>query len=103
MAPTAERKPRLDVIVHPPKHGAPCPVLLPGHTYTLAGWVQGNYVFLGVSGTGATDTSTWTPGAGSYSKLSVVFNTGASTTSVTVWVHGWYAQGTYFADDISVS
>jgi len=75
----------------------------PGHTYTLAGWVQGNYVFLGVSGTGATDTSTWTPGAGSYSKLSVVFNTGASTTSVTVWVHGWYAQGTYFADDISVS
>jgi hypothetical protein len=33
----------------------------------------------------------------------VPFTTGASTTSVTVFVHGWYAQGTIFADDLSVS
>nr|WP_202447892.1 glycosyl hydrolase family 18 protein [Streptomyces sp. SID5468] len=76
----------------------------PGHTYTLSGWVQGSYVYLGVTGTGTSDASTWTPGTGgSYAKLSTSFTTGSSTTSVTVWVHGWYGQGTYYADDISTS
>lgn len=73
------------------------------HTYTLSGWVNGAYVYLGVSGTGTSDVNNWTPGTnGAYSQLSVSFTTGASTTSVTVYVHGWYAQGTYYADDIAV-
>jgi len=76
----------------------------PGRTYTLSGWVNGSYVYLGVTGTGTSDASTWTPGTGgAYSKLSVPFTTGAGTTSVTVWVHGWYAQGTYNADDIAIA
>ena len=45
---------------------------------------------------------TFTPSAG-YTQLTVPFTTGASTTHVTVFVHGWYAQGTIFADDFSVS
>lgn len=59
--------------------------------------------FIGVAGTGTTDTSTFTPSSSSFTQLSVAFTTGASTTSVTIFVHGWYAQGTIFADDFAVS
>jgi Fibronectin type III domain/Carbohydrate binding domain/Glycosyl hydrolases family 18 len=75
----------------------------PSSSYTLAGWVEGNYVFIGDTGTGTTDTSNWTPSAATWQQLSTTFTTGASTTSVTVYVHGWYGQGTYFADDLSLS
>ncbi len=76
----------------------------PNTKYTLSGWVQGSYVYIGVTGTGTSDTSMWTPGTGgTYQQISVGFSTGASTTSVTVWVHGWYAQGSYYADDFSVA
>jgi chitinase len=75
----------------------------PGHSYTLTGWVQGTYAFIGVTGTGTNDPSTFTPSSSTFTQLSVPFTTGASTTSVTVFVHGWYAQGTIFADDFSVS
>ena len=73
--------------------------LTPDHSYTLTGWVQGSYAYLGVSG-GAT-ASTWAS-SGSWTKLTVPFTTGASGT-VTVYVHGWYAQGNVYADDLSVS
>jgi hypothetical protein len=33
----------------------------PGSTYTLSAWVLGGYAHLGVTGTGTTDVSTWTP------------------------------------------
>ncbi|MEN3304187.1 MAG: chitinase [Micromonosporaceae bacterium] len=73
----------------------------PNRTYTLSGWVNGSYVFLGVSG--AVSASTWTPSTGgAYNQLSVTFASG-SATSVTVYVHGWYGQPSYYADDISVS
>jgi hypothetical protein len=75
----------------------------PSSAYTLAGWVQGSYVFLGDTGTGSTDTSTWTASATGWQQLSTSFTTGASTTSVTVYVHGWYGQGTYYADDLSLT
>jgi chitinase len=75
----------------------------PGHSYTLTGWVQGIYAFIGVTGTGTSDPSTFTPSSAGYTQLSVPFTTGASTTSVTVFVHGWYAQGTIFADDLAVN
>jgi chitinase len=74
----------------------------PSHTYTLSGSVDGSYVYIGVSGTGTTDTDTWTPGTSGFQTLSVQFTTGASTTSVTVYVHGWYAEPTYYADGFSV-
>jgi Fibronectin type III domain/Carbohydrate binding domain len=75
----------------------------PNSSYTLSGWVEGSYVFIGDAGTGTTDTNNWTPSATTWQQLSTTFTTGASTTSVTVYVHGWYAQGTYFADDLSLN
>ncbi|GGT87373.1 chitinase [Streptomyces coeruleorubidus] len=74
----------------------------PGSTYTLGAWVQGGYAYLGVSGTGTTDVSTWTPDSASWKQLSTTFTTGSSTTSVTVYTHGWYGQAAYYADDVSV-
>jgi hypothetical protein len=75
----------------------------PSSSYTLTGWVQGSYVFLGDTGTGSTDTDTWTAAATGWQQLSTSFSTGASTTSVTVYVHGWYGEGTYYADDLSLT
>ncbi|EFG65758.1 chitinase [Streptomyces sp. SPB074] len=74
----------------------------PDSTYTLSAWVQGSYVYLGASGTGTTDVSTWTPGSSGWSQLTTTFKTGASTSSVQVYLHGWYGQAAYLADDVSV-
>lgn len=74
----------------------------PNSTYTLSAWVQGGYTYLGVTGTGTTDVSTWTPDSSSWKQLSTTFTTGASTTSVSVYTHGWYGQAAYYADDLSV-
>jgi chitinase len=74
----------------------------PNSTYTLSAWLQGGYAYLGVTGTGTTDVSTWTPDSASWKQLSTTFTTGASTTSVTVYTHGWYGQAPYYADDLSV-
>ncbi len=73
--------------------------LLPNHAYTLTGWVQGSYAYLGVSG-GAT-ASTWASSS-AWTKLTVPFTTGASGT-VTVYLHGWYAQGNVYGDDFAIS
>ncbi|WP_299532787.1 chitinase [uncultured Streptomyces sp.] len=75
----------------------------PNSTYTLSSWFQGGYAYLGASGTGTTDVSTWTPGSTGWTQLSTRFTTGASTTSVTVYTHGWYGQAPYFADDVAVT
>ncbi|MFE5818016.1 chitinase [Streptomyces sp. NPDC056479] len=74
----------------------------PNSTYSLSAWVQGGYTYLGVTGTGTTDVSTWTPDSSSWKQLSTTFTTGASTTSVSVYTHGWYGQAAYYADDLSV-
>ncbi|MEV5316544.1 glycoside hydrolase family 18 protein [Streptomyces sp. NPDC052687] len=74
----------------------------PNSTYTLSAWVQGGYAYLGATGTGTTDVSTWTPDSTTWKELRTTFTTGASTTSVTVYTHGWYGQAAYYADDISV-
>ena len=73
--------------------------LSPNTAYTLTGWVQGNYAFIGVEG-GASG-STWTS-AGSWTKLTVSFTTGSSG-AVTVYVNGWYGQGTVYADNFALS
>jgi hexosaminidase len=76
----------------------------PNRSYQLRAYVNGSYVYLGVTGTGTSDASTWTPGtAGAFSQLSVPFTTGPGTTSVTVYLHGWYGQPTYYADDVTLS
>lgn len=74
----------------------------PNSAYTLSGWVRGSYVYLGASGTGTTDVSTWTQSAPDWQKLTTGFTTGASTTSVTLYTHGWYGTGAYLADDLSL-
>ncbi|MFE2013417.1 chitinase [Streptomyces sp. NPDC059491] len=74
----------------------------PGSTYTLQGWVRGSYVYLGATGTGTTDVSTWTGSAPDWQRLSTTFTTGASTTSVTIYTHGWYGTPAYQADDLSL-
>jgi hypothetical protein len=74
----------------------------PNSTYTVSGWVEGSYVYVGATGSGV-DASTWTPSATTYQQLSSTFTTGAATTSVTVFVHGWYGQPAYHADDLSLS
>jgi chitinase len=66
--------------------------------YTLSAWVRGSYVYLGVTG----GTSTWTPSASSYTKLSVSFTTTATQTSAQIFLHGWYGTGTYNADDVEL-
>jgi chitinase len=73
--------------------------LSPNTAYTLSGWTQGNYAYVGVSG-GAT-ASTWTSSSG-WAQQTVSFTTGSSGT-ITVFVHGWYGQGNVYADDFSVS
>lgn len=70
----------------------------PNTTYSLSGWIRGSYVYLGVNG----GASTWTTSPSEYSPLKVSFTTSASQTSATIYVHGWYAQGRYYADDITL-
>ncbi|SER28891.1 carbohydrate binding domain-containing protein [Actinokineospora terrae] len=70
----------------------------PSTAYTLSGWVRGNYVHLGVTG-GAVK---WANSASGYTQLSISFTTTASQTSAEVYLHGWYGQGTYNADDIAL-
>jgi chitinase len=75
----------------------------PSSSYSLTGWVEGDYVYLGDTGTGTTDTNNWTPSATSWTELSTSFTTGASTTSVTIYIHGWYAQPEFYADALSLT
>lgn len=74
----------------------------PDSQYTLAGYVRGDYAYLGASGTGTTDVSTWTQSAPDWQRLTTTFRTGASTSKVTIYTHGWYGTGAYHADDISL-
>ncbi|KIF79758.1 chitinase, partial [Streptomyces sp. 150FB] len=74
----------------------------PDSAYTLSAWVRGSYVYLGASGTGTTDVSTWTQSAPDWQKLTTSFRTGPATTSVTVYTNGWYGTGAYYADDLTL-
>ncbi|MFJ9776272.1 carbohydrate binding domain-containing protein [Kitasatospora sp. NPDC101157] len=75
----------------------------PNTTYSLSAWVQGRYVYLGATGNGVTDPAVWTPGGSDWQQLSAGFTTGPNTTSVTVYLHGWYGQGGYLADDVTLT
>lgn len=69
----------------------------PNHTYTLSAYVDGAYVFLGVQGS----SENWTSSS-SYTRLSESFTTSSSQTSVTIYVTGWYGQGSVYVDDVSL-
>ncbi|KJS61386.1 chitinase [Streptomyces rubellomurinus] len=73
----------------------------PSAGYHLSAWVQGSYVYLGARGTGGADPSTWTS-SGGWTQLSTDFTTGPNTTSITVYLHGWYGQPAFLADDVSL-
>ncbi|MGZ0149255.1 chitinase [Kribbella sp. WER1] len=66
----------------------------PNTAYTLSAWVKGSNVYLGVDG----GASTWTTSSG-WSQLTVPFTTG-NVTSVTIYVHSWYALPAYQVDDV---
>ena len=70
----------------------------PSTAYTLSAWVRGSYVYLGVTG----GASTWTPSASGYTQLTVAFTSGASQTSAQIYLHGWYGQPAYQADDVNL-
>lgn len=75
--------------------------VVPNTAYTVSAWVLGGggYVYLGVTG----GNSIWNPAtANAWTQLSLSFTTGAGQTSLQVYVHGWYGQPAYNADDISV-
>ncbi|GAA1983052.1 hypothetical protein GCM10009838_50860 [Catenulispora subtropica] len=71
----------------------------PNTSYTFSAYVEGSYVYVGVTG----GASTWTPSATDWQQLSVTFTTTASQTSVQVYVHGWYALPAYHADDLALT
>ena len=71
----------------------------PNSSYSLTGEVEGAYVYLGITG----GADTWTPSATSWTQLSTSFTTTATQTSITVYTHGWYGQGTYYADDLALT
>ncbi|MFF0224559.1 chitinase [Streptomyces sp. NPDC004629] len=75
----------------------------PDTQYTLSGYVRGAYVYLGAAGTGTTDVSSWTQSAPDWQHLTTTFRTGPGTTEVTLYTHGWYGTGAYYADDISLT
>lgn len=66
------------------------------HTYTLTAFVNGPFAYVGV----LNGASNWTTST-SYTQLSVTFTT--TSTSITIFVHGWYAQGNVDVDDITLS
>ena len=75
--------------------------VVPSTAYTVSAWVRGGggYVYLGVTG----GSSIWNPAtANAWTQLSLSFTTAAGQTSLQVYVHGWYGQPAYNADDISV-
>ncbi|MFB7966996.1 chitinase [Streptomyces rubiginosohelvolus] len=74
----------------------------PNSSYTLSAWVQGSYVYLGATGTGTTDVSTWTQSSGAWKQLTTTFRTGPSTTSVSVYTHGWYGTPAHYVDDLTL-
>jgi chitinase len=71
----------------------------PSTAYTLSGYVEGAYVYLGVTG----GTDSWTPSATGWQQLTTSFTTSSSQTSIQVYTHGWYGEGTYYADDLSLA
>src|SRR5256885_12499064 len=72
--------------------------VVPSSTYSVSAWVKGSFVFLGITGGPSTNVQS----APSYTQLSLSFTTAAGQTSAQLFIHGWYAQGTYNAVDVEL-
>lgn len=67
-------------------------------SYTLSAYVDGPYAYLGVNGY----STNWTNST-SYTNLAYTFTTGTTATTITIYVHGWYAQGSVDVDDVTLA
>ncbi|MFJ9459954.1 polysaccharide deacetylase family protein [Kitasatospora sp. NPDC101447] len=75
----------------------------PDTTYTASAWVRGDFVHLGVTGTGRDLPPAWTESTGGgWQRLTTRFTTGPAARSVRLYVHGWYQQGPFSVDDVRV-
>ena len=75
----------------------------PNTVYTLTGEFQGSYAYMGETGTLTVgDTDDWTPPSSTWQTLSSTYTTEANQTTLTVFVHGWYGQPAFYADDLSL-
>ncbi|MFJ8041915.1 polysaccharide deacetylase family protein [Kitasatospora sp. NPDC096147] len=76
----------------------------PNSSYTYSAWVRGSYVFLGATGTGNDVAPAWTETtSGGWQKLTTRFTTGPNASTVRLYLHGWYQQGAFSADDVELS
>jgi hypothetical protein len=73
--------------------------VLPSTQYTLSGYFEGDYVYIGVT----SGSSTWTPSATTWTQLTTTYTTTSTQTTLQFYVHGWYAEGTYHADDLALT
>jgi chitinase len=73
--------------------------VLPSTQYTLSGYFEGNYTYIGITN----GTSTWTTNSTSWTPLTTTYTTSSTQTSLQFYIHGWYAQGTYYADDLALT
>jgi chitinase len=64
-------------------------------SYTLSAYVDGPYAYIGVNGY----SDNWTSST-SYTNLAYTFTTGSTATTITIYIHGWYAQGSVDVDDV---
>jgi hypothetical protein len=71
----------------------------PGTALVLSAWVQGAFAQLGVTGHGSATTVT---GASAWTFAQKRFTTGPDTRTVEIFVSGWYVQGPYRADVVTV-
>ncbi|MFJ4093914.1 hypothetical protein ACIPYS_20240 [Kitasatospora sp. NPDC089913] len=76
--------------------------VLPNSGYLLNATVRGPFAFVGATGAGGENASTWSSGSG-WNNLSVQVRTGPDTTELTVYFHGWYEQAAYDVRRVSFS
>ncbi|MFB8198978.1 hypothetical protein [Kitasatospora purpeofusca] len=76
--------------------------VLPDSHYLLSATVRGSFAFVGVTGAGGENASTWSSRS-DWNNLSVQVDTGPDTTELTVYFHGWYEQPTYDVRRVSFS
>ncbi|MFB7670451.1 hypothetical protein ACFC26_03455 [Kitasatospora purpeofusca] len=76
--------------------------VLPNSHYQLSATVRGSFAFVGVTGAGGENASTWSSRS-DWNNLSVQVDTGPDTTELTVYFHGWYEQPAYDVRRVSFS
>ncbi|MGX4734638.1 hypothetical protein ACI1MP_02405 [Kitasatospora griseola] len=73
----------------------------PYGTYELTATVAGSFAFVGVSGGDTTEVYRWADGSGR-TELHATVRIGPTTQVLGVYFHGWYGQGPYQVQQISL-